>query len=143
MHARRAELATGAAFLQRARLKLPSLALTRLPTLLQVMGRPSWVPVPDFALQALLGEGARVVLEGQRVVPSRAQVRGLVGGAPARPGLRCQQYRVLLCGWVPGVLAGAELAPFVAQVRLPCHIMPCHPLTLGGYGIGAGHAAPR
>jgi NAD dependent epimerase/dehydratase family enzyme len=39
-----------------------------------VLGRPSWLPVPDFALQTLLGEGANVVLEGQRVVPSRAQV---------------------------------------------------------------------
>jgi hypothetical protein len=42
----------------------------------QVMGRPSLVPVPDFALRTLLGEGASVVLEGQRVVPSRAQDAG-------------------------------------------------------------------
>ncbi|KAL4430790.1 hypothetical protein ABPG75_006046 [Micractinium tetrahymenae] len=41
-----------------------------------VMGRPSLVPVPDFALRTLLGEGASVVLEGQRVVPSRAQDAG-------------------------------------------------------------------
>jgi NAD dependent epimerase/dehydratase family enzyme len=40
------------------------------------MGRPSLVPVPDFALRTLLGEGASVVLEGQRVVPSRAQDAG-------------------------------------------------------------------
>ncbi len=40
------------------------------------MGRPSWMPVPDFALTALLGEGASVVLEGQRVVPSRALDEG-------------------------------------------------------------------
>ncbi|KAI3433684.1 hypothetical protein D9Q98_003493 [Chlorella vulgaris] len=41
-----------------------------------VMGRPSLVPVPDFALRTLLGEGANVVLEGQRVVPTRAQEAG-------------------------------------------------------------------
>jgi uncharacterized protein (TIGR01777 family) len=41
-----------------------------------VMGRPSFFPVPDFALKTLLGEGARVVLDGQRVVPARAQEAG-------------------------------------------------------------------
>ena len=41
-----------------------------------VMQRPSFVPVPDFALQTLLGEGAKVVLEGQRVLPTRAKAGG-------------------------------------------------------------------
>ena len=36
-------------------------------TLGGIMGRPSWLPVPDFALTTLLGEGASVVLEGQKV----------------------------------------------------------------------------
>lgn len=40
------------------------------------LGRPSWLPVPDFALTTLLGEGAQVVLEGQKVLPSRAQQQG-------------------------------------------------------------------
>lgn len=41
-----------------------------------IMGRPSWLPVPDFALKAVLGEGACVVLEGQKVVPRRAKELG-------------------------------------------------------------------
>ena len=42
----------------------------------QTLGRPNWLPVPGFALNAVLGEGASVVLDGQRVVPSRAQELG-------------------------------------------------------------------
>ncbi|KAL6213702.1 hypothetical protein ACLB2K_013147 [Fragaria x ananassa] len=41
-----------------------------------VLGRPSWLPVPDFALKAVLGEGAAVVLDGQRVLPLKAQELG-------------------------------------------------------------------
>lgn len=41
-------------------------------TLGAVLNRPSWLPVPSFALEALLGEGAQVVLEGQQVLPKRA-----------------------------------------------------------------------
>ncbi|MEO8891640.1 MAG: TIGR01777 family oxidoreductase [Coleofasciculaceae cyanobacterium] len=40
-------------------------------TLGAVLNRPSWLPVPGFALEALLGEGAQVVLEGQQVLPKR------------------------------------------------------------------------
>lgn len=36
-----------------------------------VLHRPSWLPVPNFALQALYGEGAKVILSGQRAVPER------------------------------------------------------------------------
>lgn len=42
----------------------------------QVMNRPSWLPVPGFALEALLGDGAIVVLEGQKVLPQRTQTSG-------------------------------------------------------------------
>nr|XP_011458296.1 PREDICTED: epimerase family protein SDR39U1 homolog, chloroplastic isoform X2 [Fragaria vesca subsp. vesca] len=42
----------------------------------KVLGRPSWLPVPDFALKAVLGEGAAVVLDGQRVLPLKAQELG-------------------------------------------------------------------
>ncbi|KAK9129602.1 hypothetical protein Sjap_010089 [Stephania japonica] len=41
-----------------------------------VMGRPSWLPVPEFALKAVLGEGATIVLNGQRVLPIRAKELG-------------------------------------------------------------------
>ena len=42
----------------------------------RTLGRPSWLPVPDFAIQALLGEGATVVLQGQKVEPSAALAAG-------------------------------------------------------------------
>jgi uncharacterized protein len=42
----------------------------------QVMNRPSWLPVPDFALEALLGDGAQVVLQGQQVMPKRTEASG-------------------------------------------------------------------
>lgn len=45
-------------------------------TLGQVMNRPSWLPVPAFAIEALLGDGAVVVLEGQQVLPKRTQTTG-------------------------------------------------------------------
>jgi uncharacterized protein (TIGR01777 family) len=45
-------------------------------TLGEVMKRPSWLPVPDFALEILLGESAKVVLEGQQVIPKATQASG-------------------------------------------------------------------
>jgi uncharacterized protein len=45
-------------------------------TLGLVMNRPSWLPVPDFAIEALLGEGAIVVLQGQQVVPTQTLAEG-------------------------------------------------------------------
>jgi uncharacterized protein len=45
-------------------------------TLGAVMNRPSWLPVPNFALEAMLGEGAIVVLQGQQVVPSHTLAQG-------------------------------------------------------------------
>lgn len=42
----------------------------------EVLQRPSWLPVPSFALETLLGEGAMVVLEGQQVLPKRTQACG-------------------------------------------------------------------
>ncbi|MBW4643553.1 MAG: TIGR01777 family oxidoreductase [Goleter apudmare HA4340-LM2] len=45
-------------------------------TMGEVMSRPSWLPVPAFALEALLGDGAKVVLEGQEVIPKRTLASG-------------------------------------------------------------------
>ncbi|WVZ73001.1 hypothetical protein U9M48_021372 [Paspalum notatum var. saurae] len=42
----------------------------------RVVGRPSWLPVPELALKAVLGEGASVVLEGQKVLPVKAKDLG-------------------------------------------------------------------
>jgi NAD dependent epimerase/dehydratase family enzyme len=45
-------------------------------TLGQVLNRPSWLPVPEFVLETMLGDGAQVVLEGQQVLPQRLQALG-------------------------------------------------------------------
>jgi uncharacterized protein len=45
-------------------------------TLGKVMRRPSWAPVPGFALRFMLGEMADMLLTGQRVIPAAAQRLG-------------------------------------------------------------------
>ncbi|NJL78931.1 MAG: TIGR01777 family protein [Richelia sp. RM2_1_2] len=45
-------------------------------TMGEVMNRPSWLPVPEFAIEAMLGDGAVVVLEGQKVLPQRTLQSG-------------------------------------------------------------------
>lgn len=37
----------------------------------RALGRPSWLPVPSVALRLVFGEGADVLLKGQRVVPQK------------------------------------------------------------------------
>lgn len=44
----------------------------------KALKRPSLLPVPGAALTALYGQGARVVLEGQRVLPTRLGSEGWV-----------------------------------------------------------------
>lgn len=41
-----------------------------------VLHRPSWAPVPAFALRLLLGEMAEMLLTGQRVIPAKARSLG-------------------------------------------------------------------
>jgi uncharacterized protein (TIGR01777 family) len=45
-------------------------------TLGRTLGRPSLLPVPGPILQLLLGDGARVVLEGQQVLPRHLEAQG-------------------------------------------------------------------
>ncbi|ALS79362.1 TIGR01777 family oxidoreductase [Planococcus kocurii] len=40
------------------------------------LGRPHWIPVPSFAMKAILGEKSQLVLEGQRVLPTVLQQHG-------------------------------------------------------------------
>lgn len=42
----------------------------------RALKRPSWAPVPAFALRLLLGEMAEMLLGGQRALPARAQALG-------------------------------------------------------------------
>lgn len=42
----------------------------------RVVRRPTWLPVPAFALRLLLGRQADVVLHGQHVLPNRLQALG-------------------------------------------------------------------
>lgn len=55
----------------------------------EVLHRPSWLPVPDFALEVLLGDGAKVVLEGQQVLPKRTLASGFDYQYPSlKPALK-------------------------------------------------------
>ncbi len=45
-------------------------------TLGQALRRPSWAPVPSFALRLMLGEMADMLLTGQRVIPAEAERLG-------------------------------------------------------------------
>jgi uncharacterized protein (TIGR01777 family) len=55
----------------------------------EVMGRPSWMPVPGFVLEAMLGDGAMVVLEGQQVLPKAWLAQGFNFQYPeVKPALR-------------------------------------------------------
>lgn len=44
--------------------------------LARVLGRPTWLPVPRFALTALLGEMSQIILASQRIVPARLSELG-------------------------------------------------------------------
>ena len=55
----------------------------------RVLHRPSWLPVPGFALQAALGELGTLMTTGQRVTPAKALSGGYVFQYPTlEPALR-------------------------------------------------------
>ncbi|MCM3762228.1 TIGR01777 family oxidoreductase [Alkalihalobacillus oceani] len=45
-------------------------------TIAAVLHRPHWIPAPSFALKALLGEMSTLVLDGQQVLPEKAEKHG-------------------------------------------------------------------
>ncbi|HLW68210.1 MAG TPA: TIGR01777 family oxidoreductase [Gemmataceae bacterium] len=45
-------------------------------TLGRALGRPAFMPTPGFMLKLVMGDGAEIVLTGQRVLPKRAQECG-------------------------------------------------------------------
>jgi len=58
-------------------------------TLGRVMGRPSFIPAPAFAVRAAFGEMGSMVLEGQRAVPARLLEMGFTFTYPKiEPALR-------------------------------------------------------
>ena len=42
----------------------------------KVLGRPSFLPTPGFALRVLLGESAQIITAGQKVLPKKALAAG-------------------------------------------------------------------
>jgi hypothetical protein len=54
--------------------------------LARAVGRPAFLPVPAFGPALLLGEGAYVVNEGQRVLPERTLATGYVFRYPELAG---------------------------------------------------------
>ena len=63
----------------------------------QVLHRPSWLPVPGFALQLALGELGKLMTTGQRVTPAKALSGGYIFHYPTlEPALRAilaKEYR--------------------------------------------------
>jgi NAD dependent epimerase/dehydratase family enzyme len=55
-------------------------------TLARALGRPALVPVPAFALRAVFGEMASILLDSQRALPGAALASGFQFQYPELPG---------------------------------------------------------
>lgn len=62
-------------------------------TLARVLRRPYWLPAPAPLLRAVFGEGADVLLRGQRVLPKRAEAYGYSFQYPDLEGALHAIYR--------------------------------------------------
>jgi len=62
-------------------------------TLGEAMRRPTLLPVPAFALRLLFGEGAQVVLTGQRVTPAVLQKTGFEYRFPTLAGALAEVFQ--------------------------------------------------
>lgn len=62
-------------------------------TLAAVLRRPLWLRVPAFVLRAALGEMSQLLVDGQHVVPARAQAAGFVFEHPELQGALTQLLR--------------------------------------------------
>jgi uncharacterized protein len=62
-------------------------------TLGKVFDQPSWLTVPAFALKMMYGEGAQVMLEGQRVLPEKLMQSGFMFKYPTIQNALVQIYR--------------------------------------------------
>ncbi|HEV3155977.1 MAG TPA: TIGR01777 family oxidoreductase [Candidatus Baltobacteraceae bacterium] len=54
--------------------------------LAHAVGRPALIPVPQFAMNMMLGEAAEIVTQGQRVLPERTLAQGYVFRQPDLSG---------------------------------------------------------
>ncbi|NBI27522.1 TIGR01777 family oxidoreductase [Chengkuizengella marina] len=63
-------------------------------TIGEVLGRPHYLPAPSFALKMILGEMSTLVLDGQKVLPNKAQQLGFKFEFPTLRETLTDIYRI-------------------------------------------------